>query len=76
MSRKTESTTSLISKDSEDPSLTSMKSDSANIPAKTSSSSTSTPTTTANVPTSFSDFAQKSKDNGWATPTPTRPSLG
>ncbi|KAG7088899.1 hypothetical protein E1B28_012844 [Marasmius oreades] len=75
MSKKTESTASLIPKDTKDPSLASPpKSDGASAPWKTSSSTPTSTTTT--VPTSLSDFAQKSKDNGWNAPTPTKPSLG
>ncbi|KAJ8081170.1 hypothetical protein AAF712_008854 [Marasmius tenuissimus] len=73
MSNKTESTTSLIPKDSKDSksSSSSKKDTSSSDAGKSSSSSTG-----ANkVPTSMSDFAQKAKDQGWAAPTPTKPKL-
>ncbi|KAK1226126.1 hypothetical protein PQX77_010914, partial [Marasmius sp. AFHP31] len=72
MSNKTESTTSLIPKDSKDSKSSSSPKDTSSSNAGKSSSSS----TDANkVPTSMSDFAQKAKDQGWAAPTPTKPKL-
>ncbi|KAL0577122.1 hypothetical protein V5O48_004875 [Marasmius crinis-equi] len=67
---KTESTTSLIPKDSkvssEPESTTVANKEDSN---KDKSSSTNT------VPTSFADFEKKSKEQGWAAPTPTKPNF-
>ncbi|KAL0573979.1 hypothetical protein V5O48_007971 [Marasmius crinis-equi] len=74
MSKKTESTTSLISKDSEfSKDFTSSSKGSPYATSPKSSHSSSNPT---KVPTSMPDFAKKAKQNGWAAPTPTRPNLG
>ncbi|KAK1221146.1 hypothetical protein PQX77_016045 [Marasmius sp. AFHP31] len=79
--QKSDSTTSLIPKDTKTNEIslststqkTTGKTDSQTSP---STSNTAGASTTA-VPTdSFVDFAQKAKNNGWGAPTPTMPKLG
>ncbi|KAK7451702.1 hypothetical protein VKT23_012381 [Stygiomarasmius scandens] len=71
MSGKSESTTSLLSKSS---SQTTPKKDENTTPTKKPSSSSSD----GNSPTSesHSEFANKAKENGWGSSTPTGASLG
>ncbi|KAK7060773.1 hypothetical protein VNI00_000505 [Paramarasmius palmivorus] len=64
-SKKSESTTSLISKDSKSSSFSSRL-----------SLSKGGANSSASLPKSDSDFAKKAKANGWGAPTPTQPRLG
>ncbi|KAG7088887.1 hypothetical protein E1B28_012834 [Marasmius oreades] len=72
---KTESTTSLISKDSSVEAQVTPASQTQNGSSVPSTDNGDTVVKVA-VPTNFQDFSQKSREHGWATPTPTKPTMG